>query len=131
MSLEDLLENPEWRRNWTYATTQMPNGGFYRRWPQGGNPGMNSPMNIWATEYSTLMLKHGTNNPSPYRGSLQPFSPLVTSQMNRRVENCIDSTWNGGICIGKAIYEVTSQEDARARVYQTQRVQLPPSGPQD
>lgn len=129
-SLEDYLQNPEWRRNFNYASNEKPNGGFYRRWPQGGTPGMNSPMNIWSTPYSVLELKHGTNDPSPYRGFLQPFSPLV-SQLNPKVEKCIQETWNGGNCIGKALYTISTDQQARERVLAQQGYRVPPSGPQN
>lgn len=130
MSLEDYLENPQWARNWNYATTQAPNGGFYKRWPQG-SVGMNSPMNIWATEYSVLTLKHGTNNPAPYTGSLQQFSPYVTPQVQNEVSECIKTTWNGSNCIGQSLYNIEKKESDNARrIYNVNKVQIPPWGPQ-
>lgn len=128
-SIEDYLENPQWAKNWQYATTQAPNGGYYKRWPLTG---MNSPMNIWATEYSVLSLKHGTNNPSPYWGSLQNFSPLVTPQVQNDVKECIATTWNGSRCIGKSLYRISEQNANQDRnAYDRSKVQIAPWGPQD
>jgi hypothetical protein len=129
-SLDNYLENPEWRRNFIYASTQAPNGGFYKRWPQGGTPGMNSPMNIWATEYSVLELKHGTNDPSPYRGYLQNFTPEA-SKLNPKVEKCIQKTWNGSNCIGKALYKISENQEKVDLLAARPRYFIPPNGPQD
>lgn len=130
-SIQDYLENPQWAGNWNYATTQAPNGGYYKRWPQG-SVGMNSPMNIWATEYSVLTMKHGTNNPSPYTGSLQQFSPFVTPRVQNDVKQCISSTWNGSNCIGKSLFSISEKEAARARYdYNSTKVQVSPWGSQE
>lgn len=130
-SLEDLLQNKEWRTNWTYAVTQAPNQGYMKRWIQNGTPGMHSPMNIWSTEQSTLSLKHGTNDPSPYRAFIHPNQPFVTPRMQQQVSNCVEKTWNGEHCIGGALYTIARKEDERARQLYANRFRIPPSGPQD
>lgn len=128
-SLEDLLENKEWRTNWNYAVTQAPNQGYMRRWPEIS--GMHSPMNIWSTEASTLSLKHGTNDPSPYRVFIHPNQPFVTPQMQQQVSNCVQQTWNGEYCVGKALYTIAKKEDEKLRQVYANRFRIPPSGPQD
>lgn len=131
MSLEDLLENPQWARNWNYATNEAPNNHFYKRWHQGGS-GMHTGMFIWSTDLSVLQMKHGTNNPAPYRGQLQPFSPMITPNMQHKVESCIQNTWNASNCIGKGLSEIESHDTNQARAYYNQhKVQVPPFGPQD
>ena len=130
-SLEDLLENRESRINWNYAVTQAPNQGFMRRWPQG-SVGMNSGMNIWSTEASTLTLKHGTNNPAPYRAFIHTNQPFVTPQMQNQVNKCVENTWSGEGCIGKALYQVARKEDEMLRqAYSRNKQSIAPYGPQD
>jgi len=132
-SLEDYLENPQWARNFNYAINNPPNGSgnVYKRWPQG-SVGMNSPMNIWSTEFSTLTLKQGTNNPAPYWGSLKQYSPNVTPQLQSQVSDCIKNEWSGARCIGKGLYVVASKEQEQVRsYYERSNYTLPPFGKQD
>ena len=111
-SLDQLLENPEWRKNWNYAMGP-PNGGFYKRWIQG-SVGMMDPMNIYNNEYGFLTMKHGQNSIMPYRGNIKNFAPGVTPELRRQVVQCSRETINPVMCQQSAMSRVFTRNDMAA-----------------
>jgi len=107
----DYLSNPLYQAQLEYVLGP-PNGGHYKRWIQG-SPGMMSGMPIVSNEYNSLIMKHGSNNLLPYRGSLQPFSQGVTPSLEHRTAMCTQSTLDPVGCQEAAIRKVFSEDTLR------------------
>lgn len=86
------------------------NDGFCKRWIQG-SVGMNSPMPLYSNEYSFLFMKHGQNDPLPYRGNLALFDKYVTTELKQQVNQCSRQTLNPVGCQLAAIQQVFSASD--------------------
>ncbi len=96
----DLLDyfhlNPMYKKYYLYGLGR-PNGGFYKSWVQG-SPGGQEPLPLWSNEYTFNYMKHGHNNHLPYRGNIHLFSPSVTPEVRRQVQQCSYDTMNPGGC---------------------------------
>lgn len=90
---------------------KAPNGGFYKRWIQG-SVGMMEPMPIFSNEYSFLYMKHGQNDPIPYRGNLAKFDKYVTPQLMQQVDQCSKSSLNPVGCQLAAVEQVFSASNS-------------------
>jgi len=86
------------------------NDGFCKRWIQG-SVGMNSPMFLYSNEYSFLAMKHGQNDPLPYRGNIAKFDRYVTPELQKQVVDCSVQTLNPVGCQLAAVQQVFSASD--------------------
>jgi hypothetical protein len=110
--LSTYIDNPYWAKMRNYALSRPPNNGFYKRWVQG-SAGMNDGMPIYSNEYSYLILKHGENEPIPYRGNIKYFSPSVTDDLRNQVEVCSSATTDNVGCQVAAIRSVFTRDAHR------------------
>lgn len=138
-SLDQILENPYWRKMYRYAM-KSPNDGHYKRWIQG-SVGMMSPMFLYSNEYSYLRMKHGQNNLLSYRGNVKKFTHSVDDNLKRQVDICSKQTLNPAGCQTAAIRKAYSHDASMGyntphpfnvsykTGYPTNEVYIPPNSP--
>ena len=109
-SLSEYMDNPHWAAMYNRAVSDPANGGqTYKRWVMG-SPGMMHPMFIYSNEYSYTAMKHGQNDYNPYQGGLMNFSPGVTPNLQRQVDQCTTQTANPAGCQLGAVQQVFSRD---------------------
>jgi hypothetical protein len=104
-SFDIYHENPHWASMYKYAMTEIPNGGYFEKYPQTNS--MRYPQFIKSDEHSHTSLKRGQFNQNPYEGGLKNFAPgFTTPKMQARVKNCIQTTANPEACHRAAVNKV-------------------------
>lgn len=99
------LDDPNWRAAYFRAHEPM-NGVIFPRWIQG-SVGGTTPMHLWSNEYGYNYMKFGTNfGVNAYAPGVQPFSPLVTGQLQNQVKDCNLKTSNPGGCQMAAVQQI-------------------------
>ena len=100
------LHNSHWRAN--YARALRPMNGIMLPKYQQGSVGGNSPMFIHSDGHTHIQIDGQPDSSAPYKTTLKGFSPLVTKDLQRQVQQCTNKTHNPTGCTSAAVRQIYS-----------------------